>query len=104
MHGRDGLTLTEKWRDGAATFHGFHSRGFPNCFIVSIVQSGFSVNCPHMLDEQARHLAYLLCEARDRGVTRIETSQQAEDDWVRRIRGVGRPAAPASVGGSAGRR
>jgi hypothetical protein len=29
---------------------------------VSIVQSGFSVNFPHMLDEQARHLAYLLRE------------------------------------------
>jgi cyclohexanone monooxygenase len=85
VHGAGGLTLTEKWRDGAATFHGFHSRGFPNCFIVSIVQSGFSVNFPHMLDEQARHLAYLLREARDRGVTRIETSQQAEDDWVRTI-------------------
>ncbi|MDO9176457.1 MAG: NAD(P)/FAD-dependent oxidoreductase, partial [Actinomycetota bacterium] len=55
VHGSDGLTLTEKWADGASTFHGFHSRGFPNCFIVSIVQSGFSVNFPHMLDEQAKH-------------------------------------------------
>ena len=63
IHGRDGLTLTEKWRDGAATLHGFYSRGFPNCFIVSLVQSGFSVNFPHMLDEQAKHLAYVL----DRG-------------------------------------
>jgi cation diffusion facilitator CzcD-associated flavoprotein CzcO len=85
VHGCDGVTLTEKWRDGAATFHGFHSRGFPNCFIVSIVQSGFSVNFPHMLDEQARHLAYILQEARGRGVTRVETSRQAEDDWVRTI-------------------
>src|SRR4029077_6093917 len=37
VHGRDGVTLTEKWRDGASTFQGFHSRGFPNCFIVSLV-------------------------------------------------------------------
>ncbi len=83
--GSDGLTLTEKWRDGAATLHGFFSRGFPNCFIVSLVQSGFSVNFPHMLDEQAKHLAYVLGQARARGATRIETSQQAEDDWVRQI-------------------
>ena len=68
--GRDGVTLTEKWRDGASTFQGFHSRGFPNCFIVSLVQSGFSVNFPHMLDEQAKHLAYILREALDRGVRR----------------------------------
>lgn len=85
VHGRDGVTLTEKWRDGASTFQGFHSRGFPNCFIVSLVQSGFSVNFPHMLDEQAKHLAYVLREACDRGATRIEASQQAEDDWVRTI-------------------
>src|SRR4029453_13134331 len=58
VHGRSGMTLTEKWRDGATTFHGFHSRDFPNCFIVSIVQSGFSVNFPNMLDKQARHLAH----------------------------------------------
>ena len=85
VYGRDNLTLTERWRDGAATFHGFYCRGFPNCFIVSIVQSGFSVNFPHMLNEQAKHLAYVLRQAADRGVTRIETSQAAEDAWVQTI-------------------
>jgi cyclohexanone monooxygenase len=38
-----------------------------------------------MLDEQAKHLAYLLTQARERGATRIETSQKAEDDWVQHI-------------------
>jgi cyclohexanone monooxygenase len=38
-----------------------------------------------MLDEQAKHLAYLLGQAHDRKLTRIETSQQAEDDWVQTI-------------------
>jgi cyclohexanone monooxygenase len=85
VRGRDGLTLTEKWRDGAATFHGFFSLGFPNCFIVSLVQSGFSVNFPHMLDEQAKHIAYVLSWARERGATCIETSRKAEDEWVQHI-------------------
>ncbi|MDP2290060.1 MAG: NAD(P)/FAD-dependent oxidoreductase [Actinomycetota bacterium] len=85
VHGSDGLTLTEKWADGASTFHGFHSRGFPNCFIVSIVQSGFSVNFPHMLDEQAKHLGYLLGRAEVEGITRIEATQEAEDAWVQTI-------------------
>jgi cyclohexanone monooxygenase len=53
--------------------------------VVSIVQSGFSVNFPHMLDEQAKHVAYLVAHARDNGLTRIETSKQAEDEWVRTI-------------------
>ena len=85
VHGRGGQTMTEKWADGAATFQGFHMRGFPNLFLVSIVQSGFSVNFPHMLDEQAKHLAYLLDEVRRRGAEVVETTQDAEDAWVQTI-------------------
>jgi hypothetical protein len=38
-----------------------------------------------MLDEQSRHLAYLLDEARRREVTVIEASAEAEAEWVRTI-------------------
>jgi cyclohexanone monooxygenase len=85
VHGRDGVTLTEKWADGASTFHGFYSRGFPNCFIVSIVQSGFSANFPHMLDEQSKHLAHVLAYAEQHDITLVEASQEAEDAWVQTI-------------------
>ena len=85
LYGRDGLTLTEKWADGASTFHGMHTRGFPNLFIFSILQSGFSVNFPHMLDEQSRHMAYILKYAADNDIRQIETSQEAEDKWVQTI-------------------
>jgi cyclohexanone monooxygenase len=85
LHGRDGVTLTEKWHDGASTLHGMHTRGFPNCFIFSNVQSGFTVNFPHMLNEQSKHLAYILGEAAARGVTRIEAEAEAEAAWVDRI-------------------
>jgi cyclohexanone monooxygenase len=80
--GRGGQTLTAKWADGASTLHGMHSRGFPNCLIFSPAQSGFTVNFPHMLNEQSKHLAYILAEAADRGVTVIEAQEQAENDWV----------------------
>ena len=85
LYGRDGLTLTEKWADGASTFHGMHTRGFPNLFIFSILQSGFSVNFPHMLDEQSRHMAYILKYAAENDIRHIETSQEAEDKWVQTI-------------------
>ena len=52
--GRDGLTLTDKWPDGVRTFHGLTVNGFPNCFVLSIAQSGFTVNFPYLLDIQAR--------------------------------------------------
>jgi cyclohexanone monooxygenase len=85
LFGRDGMTLTEKWHDGASTLHGMHSRGFPNCFIFSLTQSGFTVNFPHMLNEQSKHLAYILAEAQARGVTVIEAKADAEAAWVQTI-------------------
>jgi cyclohexanone monooxygenase len=85
LYGRDGVTLTEKWADGASTLHGMHSRGFPNCFIFSNIQSGFTVNFPHMIDEQSRHLAYILQHAFANDVRVVEASAEAEDAWVRTI-------------------
>ena len=32
--GRDGVTLAEKWADGAASLFGMMSRGFPNLFVM----------------------------------------------------------------------
>ena len=84
-YGRDGMSLTEKWQDGARTFHGFYSHGFPNMFVVSVVQSGFSVNFTHMLNEQALHLAHLMSHCAAEGIDLVETTEEAEDEWVRTI-------------------
>ena len=51
--GRGGRTLTEKWASGVRTLHGMHTRDFPNLFIFSPAQAGFTVNFPHALNEQA---------------------------------------------------
>ena len=56
-----------------------------SCFIVSLVQSGFSVNFPHMLDEQSRHAAYVLRHALDNDVRSLEPSAEAEAAWVQTI-------------------
>jgi cyclohexanone monooxygenase len=82
VYGSDGLTITEKWVDGVSTFHGFFSRGFPNCFIISTAQSGFSVNFPHMLNEQSIHVAHIVKHMSDNAITRMEASEAAENDWV----------------------
>jgi cyclohexanone monooxygenase len=90
--GRNGLTLTEKWADGVATLHGMHSRGFPNCFIMSNTQAGFTVNFPHLLDEQSQHLASIIRHALDHGIRSVEASEEAEAEWVAtilRLAGVG---------------
>ncbi len=83
--GRGGLTLTEKWKDGVATLHGMHTRGFPNCFIMGNAQTGFTVNYPHALDEQSRHLAYIIERAIESKARTIEVSAEAEAAWVQTI-------------------
>lgn len=45
LYGRDGLTMTENYKDGSRTMHGWTSRNFPNCFIVSIVQAALTPVC-----------------------------------------------------------
>ena len=32
IHGRDGISITEKWQNGLSTFHGMHCNQFPNSF------------------------------------------------------------------------
>jgi cyclohexanone monooxygenase len=58
------------------------SRGFPNCFIVSNVQSGFSANFPHMINEQSKHIGYVLAEAKARQARTVEPTEEAEEAWV----------------------
>ena len=86
LYGRDGVSLTQHWADGVKTLHGFHTRGFPNCFIVSNSQSGFTVNYPHMLNEQARHLAHIVSQCLDTQVRSVEVSQESQDAWVDTIK------------------
>ncbi len=74
LYGRGGITLTEKWAGGIRTLHGMHSRGFPNCFIISNAQSGFTVNFPHMLNEQGKHLAYIISHALGHEVRSVEAA------------------------------
>lgn len=91
--GRDGVTLTERWRDGVRTFQGLCTNGFPNCFIESISQSGLTVNFPYLLDVQASHAAWIIAWALQHNATEVEASPAAEAAWVDTV--VARSAATA---------
>jgi cyclohexanone monooxygenase len=86
LYGRGGRTLSETWAEGVRTLHGFHVRGFPNCFVVSNAQSGFTANFPHMLAEQAKHIAYIVKHCADAQVRVVEASAEAEEAWVETIK------------------
>ncbi|KAK2809259.1 hypothetical protein FQN50_003900 [Emmonsiellopsis sp. PD_5] len=87
IKGLNGTTLTEKWEDGekTSTYHGFFSRGFPNLFIVSILQSGVTPNFTHMLGAQSKHIAYVVKECKERKAKSIQPAEEAEKKWVETI-------------------
>src|SRR3954454_23737467 len=84
--GRDGMTLSEKWSEGLRTLHGLQTNGFPNCFFLGFTQTAVTVSVPMALNEQARHVVYMMTKAREEGAETIEPTVQAEDAWVAEIR------------------
>jgi cyclohexanone monooxygenase len=43
------------------------------------------VNFPHLLNEQSRHVAYIVKHALDSDLQSVEATQEAEDEWVATI-------------------
>jgi cyclohexanone monooxygenase len=59
-----------------------HVHGFPNCFLMSNAQAGFTANFPHLSNEQAKHLAYIIRHGLDANAAQIEVSAEAEQAWI----------------------
>ena len=85
VSGIDGMTLSEKWKDGLATFHGIHSKGFPNSFFYGPGQGPMTANFTHSLDEQSAHVAYILKQLDKKNMKYVEASEEAESDWINTI-------------------
>ncbi|WP_085810782.1 NAD(P)/FAD-dependent oxidoreductase [Sphingomonas sp. TZW2008] len=86
IKGRGGQKLHDYWADGYKTLHGFASHGFPNWFYIGVSQNGLSVNMTAMFDDQAQHIAYIIAEAKARGVSVVEPTPEAQDGWVSTIK------------------
>ena len=80
--GRGGQLLSEKWAQGLRTLHGLQTHGFPNCFFLGFTQSAITVNVPQSLNEQARHITYILDQVKARGASTTEATAAGEADWL----------------------
>uniref|UniRef100_UPI0035C9F35B flavin-containing monooxygenase n=1 Tax=uncultured Sphingomonas sp. TaxID=158754 RepID=UPI0035C9F35B len=80
-----GRTLNDKWGNGLSTLHGMHTRDFPNMFVISQAQAGMSPNFPHMISEQAAHIAHIVQQCGEKGLATVEPIETAENDWVSSI-------------------
>jgi cation diffusion facilitator CzcD-associated flavoprotein CzcO len=88
--GRDGATLSRHWSDGLKTLHGLTAHGFPNCFFLGFTQTAVTVSVPHALNEQAKHVAYMVSESRARGHRVLEPTAEAEAAYVQEVRSLAR--------------
>ncbi len=80
--GRNGEALSDKWSNGWRTLHGLTANGFPNMFFLGFTQTAVTVNVPHALNEQAKHVRFLLETASEQGATKIEPTLEGEQMWV----------------------
>jgi cyclohexanone monooxygenase len=83
MTGRDGVTLSDYWREGMRTLHGIHVHGFPNLFIVQPTQGANLIsNVPHNLTESGKTIAAVVKHAVDNGYREVEVTAEAEAAWI----------------------
>ncbi|KAH9882855.1 hypothetical protein J1614_000221 [Plenodomus biglobosus] len=82
IYGRDGQTITEKWKEGTMSLHGGTTHSFPNCFFVQVHQAALTPNFMHVTSEQVKHYAYIISECRKRNIRTVEPTQKAEQDWT----------------------
>ncbi|MER8950768.1 NAD(P)/FAD-dependent oxidoreductase [Mesorhizobium sp. M0809] len=85
--GRQGLALTEKWRDGPKTFLGLMSTGFPNLFIVTGPGSpSVLTNVIVAIEDNVKWIAECIAYLIDVDAEYIEATASAEETWMEQVR------------------
>jgi cation diffusion facilitator CzcD-associated flavoprotein CzcO len=83
LRNADGTSLAERWSDGVQTHLGIAVSGFPNMLFLYGPQSPTAFcNGPTCAEVQGEWVVRLLEDLRARGVTRIESTVEAEQEWT----------------------
>jgi len=83
--GKGGVSLVDKWKDGPRTMNSYHSRGFPNFYMLNAPQGPFAAVFTAGLEVAAIHIAHMIAKLDKEGKTTIEPTQEAEDAWCQRV-------------------
>ncbi len=83
IRGTDGVALRDKWADGPRTLLGLQTAGFPNLFTVTGPGSPSVLsNMVVSIEQHVDWIADCLIHLRTLGLSRIEASQAAEENWM----------------------
>ncbi len=85
--GRGGVSLAEKWGEGAASLFGMMSRGFPNMFIMPAPgqQAVVTVNYTQLAVLGAEFVGRTIGQLGEKGVEVFDVSAEAEEAWTKEI-------------------
>jgi cation diffusion facilitator CzcD-associated flavoprotein CzcO len=84
--GRGGFSLAKAWEAGARTYLGLQVAGFPNLFTVTGPGSpSVLCNVPVPIEQHVEWITDCIAHMRARGLTRIETTPEAVDNWVTQV-------------------
>jgi cation diffusion facilitator CzcD-associated flavoprotein CzcO len=85
--GRGGVTLAEKWADGAASLFGMMSRGFPNMFAMPAPgqQAVVTVNYTQLAVLGAEFVGAVVGQLDQKGVDVFDVGAEAEEAWTQKI-------------------
>jgi len=85
IEGRDGVMLSDKWKNGPRTLNGLNTAGFPNLWMQSAPQYVFGNNFVQPLEEAARHAASCIGYMREKGIRTASPSYDAEARYCQEV-------------------
>lgn len=81
-YGRDGIKLSEHWKEGPRTLLAVQTDQFPNFFFMRLAQAGGSFNFTSVAEEQSAYIAHIIDSCMQTGAATVEPSPEAVDAWV----------------------
>jgi len=98
VRGKGGVKLADRWREGPRSYLGLAMAGFPNLFTVT---GPFSPSVlTNMLPSIEQHVEWItdcLDHMRQRGLTRVEATEEAEAGWLSHSAEVAAPSLRPNV-------
>ena len=85
--GRGGVTLADKWADGAASMFGMMIRDFPNMFVMPAPgqQAVVTVNYTQLAVLGAEFVGRTIGLLKEKGVEAFDVSAEAEEAWTQKV-------------------
>lgn len=86
IRGSSGQALKDVWSAGPHTYLGLQTPGFPNLFTVTGPGSpSVLTNMPIAIEQHVDWITQCIAHLRDRGLSRIEATQDATAGWVAHV-------------------